>query len=36
LPELGAASEVTGAFTETVGGVAAAVNVVEVAVKEPK
>jgi hypothetical protein len=35
LPEQGAASEVTGAFTEAVGEVAAA-SVVEVDVKEPK
>jgi hypothetical protein len=35
LPELGAAPQVVGAFTEAVGEVAAA-SVVEVAVKEPK
>jgi hypothetical protein len=36
LLELGAASGVAGAFTEAVGEVTAATNVVEVAMKEPK
>jgi hypothetical protein len=36
LLELGAASGVAGAFTEAVGEVAAATNVVEVAMKQPK